>query len=467
MKSNQLLHPFALLSSLLLSTGAWALEVTDVVVLSNPGEPFKAEVRLTSNTNIETNLLKVSLLPTSGTEAAKKLARSIKVDSHAVSSTENILAISSPLPTPENTPILARVRINNEISTKSFNTNNYGTSLITAAAMATKAAKPQPTIASTTEAAPETVQNTTTIDMAALDSPTPIPSIDMTTLAGQGATETPLRTSAETPPEMPLMAAASEPPAMDITNNTTAVTSPKPASNNNDKPTTGASKQRTVQTGPTATGSQHVTVKANQTLWLIASRVAKQQGLSTQQAMANIYAANGKAFVNGNPNQLRKGASLIVRDGATLNAAERKRAQAFNKDKPWLAYNAVKVKPEKAASNLAASKPAPAANANANADAPTTANLSIVTPNTPGASTGNSIKSKNTAAPNNGLDPATLNALNAQRQKVVSERSKVRTLVQTVDASNKKLVVIDDQIARIKKTLEEKRKKAALSQEKS
>lgn len=79
--------------------------------------------------------------------------------------------------------------------------------------------------------------------------------------------------------------------------------------------------------------SQHV-VKANESLWGIASGVAQQQKISVQQAMQQIKMQNQHAFINGNVNRLRQGAILNLPNTYTPNSAHQPKAQTAKTESP-------------------------------------------------------------------------------------------------------------------------------------
>ena len=81
---------------------------------------------------------------------------------------------------------------------------------------------------------------------------------------------------------------------------------------------------RAVVRSPIAAGGSYH-VQAGDTLWGIAAR--NQTGdVSVQQAMMAIVAANPQAFIDGNPNLIRRGAVLDLPDATAMAAVDHRRA---------------------------------------------------------------------------------------------------------------------------------------------
>lgn len=72
---------------------------------------------------------------------------------------------------------------------------------------------------------------------------------------------------------------------------------------------------------PSAT-QQHV-VQKNESLWGISAQIAKQHQLSTTVVMRDIQANNPQAFIGGDPNKLRRGATLNFNLEASLIAQDK------------------------------------------------------------------------------------------------------------------------------------------------
>lgn len=65
------------------------------------------------------------------------------------------------------------------------------------------------------------------------------------------------------------------------------------------------------ETMPTTVAQSHK-VSANESLWVIASQIARAENLAIQDVMREIHQQNQHAFINGNANRLKQGAVLNI-----------------------------------------------------------------------------------------------------------------------------------------------------------
>ena len=93
-----------------------------------------------------------------------------------------------------------------------------------------------------------------------------------------------------------------------------------------DTTTSSASVSGAGKTGASATGSGQNLVKRGDTLYSIAQRNAVS-GVDMYQMLAALFEANPDAFISGNMNLLRAGATLTIPDAATIRAVDKAKAR--------------------------------------------------------------------------------------------------------------------------------------------
>jgi pilus assembly protein FimV len=93
-----------------------------------------------------------------------------------------------------------------------------------------------------------------------------------------------------------------------------------------DTSTSSASATSAGKSGGSATGSGQNLVKRGETLYSIAQRNAVS-GVDMYQMLAALFEANPDAFISGNMNLLRTGATLTIPDAETIRAVDKARAR--------------------------------------------------------------------------------------------------------------------------------------------
>lgn len=93
-----------------------------------------------------------------------------------------------------------------------------------------------------------------------------------------------------------------------------------------DTTTSSASGSGASKSGSSSTGSGPNLVKRGDTLYSIAQRNAVS-GVDIYQMLAALFEANPDAFISGNMNLLRAGATLTIPDAATIRAVDKAKAR--------------------------------------------------------------------------------------------------------------------------------------------
>lgn len=177
---------------------------------------------------------------------------------------------------------------------------------------------------------------------------------------------------------------------------------------------------------PTANNSH--TVMANESLWAIASQIAKTENLAIQDVMKDIHAQNEHAFIHGNANRLKQGAVLnIPSEYKAPIRTENTKQQAQAKQ--------------------------PVSNTTAQA-APTAqkqnqAHMSIVSNDTKGAIQGTNKAGQSTSAQQNELTVQ----LKKERQSALSLQNSVRQLDQQLQQKETRISLLNAKLAELEQQL--------------
>lgn len=103
------------------------------------------------------------------------------------------------------------------------------------------------------------------------------------------------------------------------------------------------------------------------TLWRIAERIKPQSNISTYQVMYALYQKNPEAFIDGNLNHLRPGATLTIPSEAEMRAVNiaTARQKSDADDKSWAQRNKPAAKPQAVVATEKAAEPAVSSTASA------------------------------------------------------------------------------------------------------
>jgi len=174
-------------------------------------------------------------------------------------------------------------------------------------------------------------------------------------------------------PPVTMPATPSVPPAP-VTQAATRPDTPQPVRQVRAPATRAASAPATVSVAPTA-ADEYGPIRRSETLWSIAERVRPDDSISMHQMMLALLRANPDAFVNGNMNLLKAGATLKVpaRDEVVALSAREALAETRRQYSEW------KSDSDKVADAPGEQTPA-AATAAAQAESAGSARLQLVAP---------------------------------------------------------------------------------------
>lgn len=175
-------------------------------------------------------------------------------------------------------------------------------------------------------------------------------------------------------------------------------------------------------------------VQRNESLWKIAKQLQPQLNKPIDQIMQNIRDLNHDAFISGNPNQLKRGATLVLPD-RDQNAT--------------LVNNALPPATPKAASK-AKTKPAQA-KASAHRGRLPKAEMTLVAPTTKGLAQGNSKDGRS-----NGLQPLSRELsikVGQERRKTVLMQHEVSELDAQLALNDKKIAMLNAKLAEMEHQL--------------
>ncbi|MEC7121135.1 MAG: FimV/HubP family polar landmark protein [Pseudomonadota bacterium] len=244
--------------------------------------------------------------------------------------------------------------------------------------------------------------------------------------------------------ETPLIPVLGEPPPLDMpeTNPASITTQQRPVQPASSLPVP-------VAATPPDTSEQltRYTVRRNDSLWRIAAKLQATQGGSVDQLMKQIRSMNPDAFIGGNPNQLRRDASLVLPSTDQQQDLSAKQAPA---------------------PRTAAPKPATKAATTVRAE-PTVrrgrlpeAEMKLVAPNQAGIAAGNS----NDQGRASGVQPLSrdlVTKVGQARQKTASLRQEVTELDAQVTANDQKIAMQNIRIAELQQRLKARREAQRLA----
>jgi pilus assembly protein FimV len=178
---------------------------------------------------------------------------------------------------------------------------------------------------------------------------------------------------------------------------------------------------------------QHL-VRRNESLWKIAKQLQPQLNQPIEQIMQNIRALNNDAFIDGNPNQLKRGATLILPE-RDQNA--------------MLVNNALPPAKPKAVTKLQAAPSRPS-NPSHRGRLPK-AEMTLVAPTTKGLAQGNSADGRS-----NGLQPLSRELslkVGQERRKTVLMQHEVSELDAQLALNDKKIAMLNAKLAEMEHQL--------------
>lgn len=368
-KKNVFLSAF-LLSHLFFAEQAFALSVHPLQVKSSLGEPFRAQIVITDIAGVDPAKIKASLASDSefiqlGINK-RQLANDLNFSTVITSPERGIITITSDRAL--NDPYIEfvvhigfgnNVRLQQvtalvdppltRIRTESLNLP------VQQIQLAEASPTPTPSIEPPTN--PHLVKVTSSLTTRTIplipsrSAPPPMSESTETPLAKDttAAQNTPLTPSFNAPPPMstptadvaekPLIPSASTPPPMAATpveaatpiGQSAAVAPPEPVIPTPTavvaEPAQVSDTSTTAPAAPTPTENNSYKVKRNDSLWAIATRVQKETNQPVTVIMRSIQQMNKAAFIHGNPNHIRSGATIILPNQQDNDVAPKTDAQ--------------------------------------------------------------------------------------------------------------------------------------------
>ena len=257
-------------------------------------------------------------------------------------------------------------------------------------------------------------------------------------VAGTATASTPL---ADSPPsEQPLVVLNS--PLPDMQSSPVSSSPVNPTASDNKLPDTTVAVPREIEVSTdTKEQGRHV-VRNNESLWKIANQLAPQMNQSVGQVMKTIRELNKDAFIDGNPNQLRRGASLVLpeRDqNTTLVNRALPVPAAVDSKKPLQATATQSRKPIKRSGILPK------------------AELTIIAPTANGVALGNSNKGRTTGT--QPLSRELAQKVGDERRKTVSIQRDVSELDTQLSMNDKKIAMLNAKLAEMEQQLKMRNQK--------
>lgn len=244
-------------------------------------------------------------------------------------------------------------------------------------------------------------------------------------------------TSGDAVSEQPLVVLNSPPPDMQ------PASSPLTAvAVDNKAPETTVTAPREIEVSTDAREQGRHVVRNNESLWKIASQLAPQMNQSVGQVMKTIRDMNQDAFIDGNPNQLRRGATLVLpeRDQNTMLVNRSLPAPAPADSKKPLKAGATQArKPVKRSGVLPK------------------AELTIIAPTANGVALGNSHKGRTTGT--QPLSRELAQKVGDERRKTVSMQHEVSQLDSQLSLNDKKIAMLNAKLAEMEQQLKMRNQK--------
>lgn len=248
------------------------------------------------------------------------------------------------------------------------------------------------------------------------------------TAASSPASEQPLVVLNSLPPDMQASSAGNNPASAAVTENKLPDT------------TLAVPKEIEVSTDTREQG-RHV-VRNNESLWKIANQLAPQLNQPVGQVMKTIRELNKDAFIDGNPNQLRRGASLILpeRDQNTTLVNRALPAPAAADGKKPLKATATQARKSVKRSGVLPK-----------------AELTIIAPTANGVALGNSNKGRTTGS--QPLSRELAQKVGDERRKTVSMQHDVSELDNQLSMNDKKIAMLNAKLAEMEQQLKMRNQK--------
>lgn len=322
-KKNVFLSAF-LLSNFFIAEQSFALSVQPMQVRSALGEPFRAQIVITDIAGVDPATIKASLASDSefiqlGINK-RNLANNLNFNTVITSPERGIITITSDRPL--NDPYIefvVHIKFGNNVRLQQATalvdppltriqpeTLNLPVQQIQ---LAEASSTPAPSVEQPTNPNISKVTSSVTSRATPLipsrsappAMPEPVTSVAETPIAKEpsSANEIPLVPSSATPPPMSMTAIDSTPQAPMAEQTPAAVPNPAPEKTT-PEPVKGDAEKNTYK------------VKRNDSLWAIASRIQKDTNQPVTVIMRSIQQMNKAAFIHGNPNHIKNGATIIL-----------------------------------------------------------------------------------------------------------------------------------------------------------
>jgi Tfp pilus assembly protein FimV len=249
---------------------------------------------------------------------------------------------------------------------------------------------------------------------------------------------------------------ATVPPANDLANNTQLAATPtQPVPQ--PKPQNNAFSNTVVPPTPAPAVGRY-TVQRNDSLWLIANELARQNNLEVGAVMQQIKALNPNAFINNDINQLKAQAQLslpnyeVIPSQQGLKAAIEARNTRANSNNRTVAIAPVQPKPT--AAPVVTRTTTAVTKSNLSKKLPQ-ATMTVLAPGKDGRADGTQTQAS--AATGSGINNDTLNTLKTTRQQTAQQAQRVREVTQQLAGDNKKLQLQSQKLAELEERLKELR----------
>ncbi len=237
--------------------------------------------------------------------------------------------------------------------------------------------------------------------------------------------------------EQPLAVISNMPPSMDDTSSATLTYTP-PANKANVPTTVPVVKEIEVSTEKKQ--QQRHVVKNNESLWKIAKQLEPQMNQSVDQIMKTIRDMNKDAFIAGNPNQLRRGATLILPERDQNTTLVNRALPAPLDHKKVVKSNLNETTTQTRRSGILPK-----------------AELTIIAPTANGIALGNSTKGRTTGS--QPLSRELALKLGQERRKTVSMQHEVSELNAQLTLNDKKIAMLNAKLAEMEQQLKNRKQK--------